>query len=79
MRGIVVCARCGAENSDGFRFCGNCGASLAIAEPARQARKVVTALFCDVTGYTALGEQLEGDRPGMAHAEAVLEALTTTS
>ncbi|MGN6167559.1 MAG: adenylate/guanylate cyclase domain-containing protein [Solirubrobacteraceae bacterium] len=25
----------------------------------RQTRKVVTALFCDVTGYTALGEELD--------------------
>ncbi|HTX32084.1 MAG TPA: adenylate/guanylate cyclase domain-containing protein [Solirubrobacteraceae bacterium] len=28
-------------------------------EPPRQARKVVTALFCDVTGSTALGEELD--------------------
>jgi class 3 adenylate cyclase/tetratricopeptide (TPR) repeat protein len=29
------------------------------AAPPRQARKTVTALFCDVTGSTALGEQLD--------------------
>ena len=27
--------------------------------PAREQRKVVTVLFCDVTGSTALGEQLD--------------------
>jgi class 3 adenylate cyclase len=33
--------------------------------PPRQARKVVTALFCDVTGSTALGEELD---PEALHA-----------
>ena len=56
---MVVCAQCGAENPDGFRFCGTCGASLETAEEPRQSRKVVTALFCDMTGYTALGEELD--------------------
>ena len=56
---MLICARCGAESPDGFRFCGGCGAALLTAEPPRQARKVVTALFCDVTGSTALGEELD--------------------
>src|SRR5579884_1788133 len=56
---MVVCARCGAESPEGFRFCGACGAALAEAPAPRQARKVVTALFCDVTGSTALGEELD--------------------
>jgi class 3 adenylate cyclase/tetratricopeptide (TPR) repeat protein len=46
------------ENPEGFRFCGGCAAPLTGSEP-RQARKIVTALFCDVTGSTALGEQLD--------------------
>ena len=61
MRDGPCCARCGAENPDGFRFCGQCTAPLAAEEPARQLRKVVTALFCDVTGSTALGERLEAE------------------
>src|ERR1700758_243441 len=57
---MAACAQCGAESPDGFRFCGACGAPIATEEPARrQTRKVVTALFCDVTGSTALGEQLD--------------------
>lgn len=56
---MVICARCGAENPEGFRFCGQCTAPLVDGEPPRQSRKVVTALFCDVTGSTALGEQLD--------------------
>ena len=56
---MATCATCGRENPDGFRFCGACGAELA-AEPAtREVRKTVTVLFCDVTGSTSLGEQLD--------------------
>ena len=56
---MPVCERCGTQNPDGFKFCGACTAPLPVAAPARQTRKVVTALFCDVTGSTALGEELD--------------------
>jgi class 3 adenylate cyclase/tetratricopeptide (TPR) repeat protein len=57
---VTACAVCRAENPDGFRFCGNCGSPLAdAAAPQREARKVVTVLFCDVTGSTPLGERLD--------------------
>jgi class 3 adenylate cyclase len=56
---MVICIRCGAENPEGFRFCGQCTAPLAEEERSRQSRKVVTALFCDVTGSTSLGEELD--------------------
>src|SRR6478735_8562805 len=56
---MAVCANCGAENPASNRFCGSCGAPLAEAEPAREARKTVTVVFCDVTGSTALGERLD--------------------
>jgi class 3 adenylate cyclase/tetratricopeptide (TPR) repeat protein len=52
----VVCAGCGEANPDGFRFCGSCGAPLEERE-ARDVRKVVTVLFADVVGSTALGEE----------------------
>src|ERR1700734_1744006 len=56
---MIVCARCGTESPEGFRFCPGCGAALEEAPAPRQSRKVVTALFCDVTGSTALGEELD--------------------
>jgi class 3 adenylate cyclase/tetratricopeptide (TPR) repeat protein len=54
---VTVCPSCGQENPAGARFCNACGASLAVA-PTEQ-RKVVTVLFSDVTGSTALGERLD--------------------
>jgi class 3 adenylate cyclase/tetratricopeptide (TPR) repeat protein len=51
------CAQCGAENREGARFCDSCGVPL--AEPAREVRKTVTVLFCDVAGYTETGERLD--------------------
>ena len=55
----MICASCGAENRDGARFCDVCGAALAETAPAREMRKVVTVLFCDVSGSTALGERID--------------------
>jgi class 3 adenylate cyclase/tetratricopeptide (TPR) repeat protein len=55
-----TCSACGRENADDARFCSACGAAL--TEPERQrseVRKTVTVLFSDVTGSTALGEQLD--------------------
>jgi class 3 adenylate cyclase/tetratricopeptide (TPR) repeat protein len=57
---VLTCPACGRENPDGSRFCNACGADL--AEPAtaeREYRKVVTLLFCDVVGSTALGESTD--------------------
>ena len=56
---MAICASCGQESPDGFRFCGACGASLDAPAPAREQRKTVTVVFCDVTGSTALGERLD--------------------
>jgi class 3 adenylate cyclase/tetratricopeptide (TPR) repeat protein len=53
----LVCGSCGAELADGDRFCSSCGA--AVAGAARETRRVVTALFSDVVGSTALGERLD--------------------
>ena len=55
---MQVCPSCGVENRDEAHFCDVCGAALA-AEPARESRKTVTVLFCDVTGSTALGEWID--------------------
>jgi class 3 adenylate cyclase/predicted ATPase len=57
---VATCGACGNEVAGDFAFCPYCGASLTQSPaPAREQRKVVTVLFCDVTGSTALGEQLD--------------------
>jgi class 3 adenylate cyclase/tetratricopeptide (TPR) repeat protein len=56
----VTCSTCGAENPDGFRFCGSCGAELALERPPeREERKVVTVLFADLVGFTSQAERLD--------------------
>jgi class 3 adenylate cyclase/tetratricopeptide (TPR) repeat protein len=55
---VATCAGCGKELSGEFVFCPFCGTPVA-APKSREARKVVTVLFCDVTGSTELGERLD--------------------
>ena len=56
---MLICASCGRENPVGAGFCHGCGAGLAATAVPREVRKTVTALFCDVTGSTALGESTD--------------------
>ena len=56
---MLICASCGRENPAGAGFCNACGAALPAAAAPREVRKTVTALFCDVTGSTALGESTD--------------------
>jgi class 3 adenylate cyclase/tetratricopeptide (TPR) repeat protein len=56
---MLTCASCGRENPDGSRFCNACGAELTPDQAAREYRKVVTILFCDVVGSTAIGESTD--------------------
>jgi class 3 adenylate cyclase/tetratricopeptide (TPR) repeat protein len=55
-----ACSACGRENADDARFCSACGNALGERDRRRsEVRKVVTILFADVTGSTALGERLD--------------------
>ena len=53
---MISCPSCGAENPDGFKFCGQCAAPLGGPPPIAEERKIVTTLFCDLVGSTAMGE-----------------------
>ncbi len=57
------CARCRHANAEDANFCEECGLAFAGAPPrAREKRKTVTVLFCDVAGSTSLGEALDPER-----------------
>src|ERR671931_875625 len=56
---MKICPTCSHENSDSAKFCEECATPLAAASAAREQRKTVTVLFCDVTGSTALGESTD--------------------
>lgn len=59
---MPVCARCGRENPAESRFCNGCGSELApVAAGLAEELKVVTVLFADITGSTALGERLDAE------------------
>jgi predicted nucleic acid-binding Zn ribbon protein len=61
-----TCPACGFEQPAGATFCSNCGIALrddarraGDASDDRQERRVVTVLFADLAGSTALGERLD--------------------
>jgi len=56
---MPVCPSCGHENADDARFCSACGTALSAPGTPREQRKVVTVLFCDLVGSTALGESTD--------------------
>jgi class 3 adenylate cyclase/tetratricopeptide (TPR) repeat protein len=55
----MVCSSCGRENDADARFCDACGASLDVPLSDAETRRVVTIVFTDVAGSTALGERLD--------------------
>lgn len=58
----MQCPVCEATGPDGARFCSTCGAPLAAQpESGAEARKTVTALFCDMTDSTALSDRIDAE------------------
>ena len=54
------CPVCAHENPEGQKFCGECGTPLGTpARPVAEERKIVTALFCDLVGFTAASESAD--------------------
>jgi class 3 adenylate cyclase len=54
------CPSCGEDNPDRARFCLACGTELAEpSAPASESRRVVTIVFADMAGSTAIGERLD--------------------
>ena len=53
-----ICPSCGRENADDARYCSACATPLETV-PAKEERKVVTCLFCDLVGFTARAEKMD--------------------
>ncbi len=54
---MLTCPSCGRANPAEASFCMGCGGPLGATATAHETRRTVTALFCDLVGSTALGEQ----------------------
>jgi class 3 adenylate cyclase/tetratricopeptide (TPR) repeat protein len=57
---VTECSKCG-EVAEGARFCPSCGNPLTQEDPSpsREQRKIVSIVFCDLAGSTAMGEKLD--------------------
>src|SRR2546421_6439410 len=65
------CPHCGAEAQPGAKFCIECGGTIGDAaaapappeeqraEPLPEERRQVSVLFADLSGYTAMAEQMD--------------------
>ncbi|GIU95468.1 MAG: guanylate cyclase [Gaiellaceae bacterium] len=58
---MPLCGSCGTENPDIARFCLACGTPLLAPPPPQEVRKVVTIVFSDLKGSTAMGEKLDSE------------------
>jgi class 3 adenylate cyclase len=56
---MIACPSCGFESPDDFAFCPKCATALAVPLAIPEERKVVTTLFCDLVGSTAMGEDAD--------------------
>ena len=54
----MICPVCGTANPDHARFCLQCGSALT-GRAGEGERRIVTMLFCDVVGSTAMAERLD--------------------
>jgi class 3 adenylate cyclase/tetratricopeptide (TPR) repeat protein len=56
---MAVCGSCGENNPEVARFCMTCAAPLTGVPSPGHARKVVSIVFCDVVGFTPMGDELD--------------------
>ena len=81
---MKICPSCGRGNAEeDARFCSACGTQLETGA-AREERKVVTCLFCDLVGFTSRSERMDPEdvrrllQPYHARLRAELERFGGT-
>jgi class 3 adenylate cyclase len=71
---VIACAQCGVENAAGRKFCGGCGAPLALSCPACSAANEPGMRFCGECG-SALGEGAAPAAPTIAAERRLVSVL----
>jgi class 3 adenylate cyclase/tetratricopeptide (TPR) repeat protein len=57
---MLACPTCGTDNPEGSKFCRECATPLdGRSRQLAEERKVITALFCDLVGFTATSESAD--------------------
>ena len=56
---MTTCVKCGADNPDHYRFCGQCATRIGEARRQDEIRRFATVVNSDLKGSTALGEKLD--------------------
>lgn len=69
----MTCPRCATPITEGSRFCPSCGAP--VTERPRSERRLVTVLFGDLSGFTALSETKDAEEV-KAIVDATFVAVT---
>jgi hypothetical protein len=81
---VATCVECGEENLERARFCLACGTPLAAGPAPDEERKVVSILFVDLVGFTAMSERIDPEdvrarlRPYHARSKQEIERFGGT-
>jgi class 3 adenylate cyclase/tetratricopeptide (TPR) repeat protein len=81
---VAGCVVCGEQNPERARFCLGCGTPLVAGPALEEERKVVSILFVDLVGFTAMSERIDPEdvqarlRPYHARSKQEIERFGGT-
>ncbi len=71
---MTTCGSCSALNPEGARFCNQCGSAFSATPAPIAERRHVTVVFSDLSGFTAMSEQLDPEDVQSVMSEIFTEA-----